>query len=117
MMRENIEKYHQQYRQPCDLGSHVGAICMIVSRGGAFFLRPVFRNLWGVPLDQFWPPLGHPWSEFVDFLQDFKSKIGPKFKDSRATNGTSHTFKKTSKDSQTTLPIISSSKSLFTFVV
>ena len=37
MMRKNIEKYHQKYRQPCDLGSHFGAICMIVSRGGAFF--------------------------------------------------------------------------------
>ena len=91
---------------------------MVISRYDAFFLRPVFRNSLGVPsLDRFGLPLGHPWSDFVDFLQDFKSKIGPKVKDSRATNSTNHTFKKTSKDSQTTLPKISSSKSLFTFVV
>jgi hypothetical protein len=83
-----------------------------------FFVATCFSEpLGGTPLDQFWPPLGHPWSDFVDFLQDFRSKIGPKVKDSRATNSTNHTFKKTSKDSQTTLPIISSSKSLFTFVV
>ena len=58
MMRENIEKYRQKYRQPCDLGSHFGACCMIVSRGGALFLRPVFRNLWGVPP---WTNFGLPW--------------------------------------------------------
>lgn len=87
-------------------------------QGGRVFFATCFSEpLGGTPLDQFWPPLGHPWSDFVDFLQDFRSKIGPKFKDSRATNSTNHTFKKTSKDSQTTLPIISSSKSLFTFVV
>ena len=28
MMRGNIEKHHQQYRQPCDLGSHFGANCL-----------------------------------------------------------------------------------------
>ena len=117
-MRGNIEKYHQKDRQPCDLGSHFGASCMADSKGGAFFFATCFSEpLGGTPLDQFWPPLGHPWSDFVDFLQDFRSKSGPKFKDSRATNSTNHTFKKTSKDSQTTLPIISSSKSLFTFVV
>ena len=54
MMRKNIENDHQQYRQPCDLGSHIGACCMILSRCGAFVLRPVFRNLWGVP----------PWTNF-----------------------------------------------------
>ena len=118
MMRECIEQYHQKYRQPCDLGYHFGACCMVVSRGGAFFVATCFSEpLGGTPLDQFWPPLGHPWSDFVDSLQVFRSKIGRKFKDSRATNSTNHTFKKTSKDSQTPLPIISSSKSLFTFVV
>ncbi len=82
------------------------------------FLAACFSEpLGGTPLDQFWPPLRHPWSDFVDFLQDSRSKIYPKFKYSRTTNSTNHTFKKTSKDSQTTLPIISSSKSLFTFVV
>ena len=50
--------------------------------------------LGGTLLDTFWPPMGHPWFDFVDFLQDFTSKIDPKFKDSRATTGTNHTFNK-----------------------
>jgi hypothetical protein len=58
MMRENIGKYHQKDRQPYDLGSHFGASCMADSRPGAFFLRPVFRNLWGVPP---WTNFGLPW--------------------------------------------------------
>jgi hypothetical protein len=55
--------------------------------------------LGGTPLDRLWPPLVHPWFDFVDLLEDFGSKFALNFKDSRATNVTNHTFKKTSKDS------------------
>ena len=58
MMRKNIERYHRKDRQPCDLGSHFGTSSMADSRPGAFFLRPVFRNLWGVPP---WTNFGLPW--------------------------------------------------------
>ena len=44
------------------------------------------------PLDRFCPPLRHPWSAFLDFLEDVRSKFAPKFQDSRATNGTNHNF-------------------------
>jgi hypothetical protein len=30
-------------------GFHFGAVCMVVSRCGAFFFRPAFRNLCGAP--------------------------------------------------------------------
>ena len=39
------------------------------------------------------------WSDVVDLQEDFGSKFAPKFKQSRATDGTNHTFKNTSKDS------------------
>ena len=58
MMWENIDKDHQKDRQPCNLGSHFGASCMADSRPGAFFLQPVFRNLWGGPP---WTYFGLPW--------------------------------------------------------
>ena len=93
----------------CDAIS--GAVCVSFSSGGTSFYRPHSRNLRGAPpraildppgvildpLDRFWPPLGHPWSDFVDFLKDFGSRIAPNFKDSRATIVTNHTFKKQAK--------------------
>jgi hypothetical protein len=79
--------------------------------------RPVFRNLWGYPLGPILASPGASLVRFCRFLARFQEQIGPKIKDSRATNSTNHTFKKTSKDSQTTILVTSSSKSLFTFVV
>ena len=100
-MQKHINKYYPRYATFSDYGSHFEQICVIVSRCGAFFARPLVRNLWkGTPLDRFWYPLGHPWSDFIDLLEDFRSKSAPNFKDSRATNGTNHTLKKTSKDKQ-----------------
>ena len=49
-------------------------------------------------LDRFWPPLGHPWSDFINFLLDSRSNFAPNFKDSDATNYLHHTFKKSGKD-------------------
>ena len=54
------------------------------------FLEP----LGGTPLDRCWPPLGHPGSDFVTFLEDSNSKFISIFEDSRATNGTNHTSTK-----------------------
>ena len=53
----------------------------------------------GTPFKPLLASSGHSWSEFVDSLEDCGSKFAPEFKDSRATNCTSHTFRKTSKDS------------------
>jgi hypothetical protein len=36
----------------------------------AFFATYFSEPLGGTRLNQFWPPLGHPWSEFVTFLKD-----------------------------------------------
>ena len=57
----------------------------------ARFVRNLFFRTSGV-----YPP----WSDCVDCLEDFGSRFAPKIKDSRATHGTNHTFKKTSKDSK-----------------
>ena len=70
MMLENIEKYHQKYGQPCDVGFPLGAICLIVSRGGAFFLATCFSEpSRGTPKGDCGPPLGvildPPWSDFT----------------------------------------------------
>ena len=64
-MRGDIEKYYQTYAKSYDLGSHFGPSCVIDSRGGAFFSRPVFRNLWGVPP---WTDFGIPWDTLDPIL-------------------------------------------------
>ena len=51
---KNFEKCHPKYAKLSDAGSHLGASCFAVSSGGACFLRPVFRTLWG----------GTPWTDF-----------------------------------------------------
>ena len=65
---------------------------------GFWLLRVIFatynfRTSGGTPLVWFWPPLGHPWFDFVDLLHDSRSNFAPNFEDSRATNYTNHTFK------------------------
>ena len=99
MMRKNIETYYPKYSKMSDLGSKFGASCLTDSRASVFFATRFSEPLGGYPLGPIWPPLGHPWSDFVDLLEDFSSNFAPIFKDSRAMNGTNHTFKKTSEDS------------------
>ena len=81
--------------------------------GGRVFLRLVsklvFETSGGYPLGPIVASLGHPWSDVVDVLEDFRSNLALNFKDSRATNCTNHTFNKSSKEIATFLPIISSS--------
>ena len=55
----------------------------------------------GHPLDRFWPPLRHLWSDFVAFWLDFNNNVAPQLEDSRTTHITTHTFKKTSKNLKT----------------
>ena len=87
MMGKNMKN---KYSKLSDLGSHVGASRLKLPRCGAICLRPVFRNLWGVPLgggtplDRFWYPLGHPWADVVHFLEELRSNFAPNVKDSRA---------------------------------
>ena len=57
MMRKNIEKCSPKYALVSDCGYHFGTIFVNLSYGSAFCLRPVFRNLWGVPP---WTDLGLP---------------------------------------------------------
>ena len=65
---KNIENYHPKYANISDFGFHFGASCMADSRGGAFFSRPVFRNLWGVPP---WTDVGLPWGTLAPILSSF----------------------------------------------
>ena len=60
-MQENIEKINKNTTNLAISGSHLGACCMIVSRGGAFFWRHVFLNLRGAPPRAILDP---PWSDF-----------------------------------------------------
>ena len=51
-------------------------ICVAVSRGGAFYSRPVFRNLWGVPP---WTDLGLPWDTLGPILSTCWKISGSRF--------------------------------------
>ena len=81
MIRKNIEKYNQKYATLSDCGFHFGASCLIVTSSAIFCLRPVVRN----PLDRFWHPLRHHWSDVLDLLVNCSSEYVPKLKDSTPT--------------------------------
>ena len=49
MTWNNIDKYYPQYAKLSDLGSYFGVSCLNLSSSSAFVLRPIFRNLCGVP--------------------------------------------------------------------
>ena len=57
------------------------ASCLVVSSSATFCLRPVVRN----PLDRFWHPLRHHWSNVLDLLVNCSSEYVPKLKDSTPT--------------------------------
>ena len=111
LRRQNYPKYSMF----TDFGVHFGTMCMFVSRGGAFCSRCVFfENLGGTPLDRFWPPLGHPWFEFVDFWKVLielllqTSKVPVQRRElTTPSQQKKHGFKQ--------IPIISPNKSCFTF--
>ena len=114
MMPTNIGNYHPELSE---FGSHFRTSCLALSWSSAFVSRPVFRNLWGVPLGPIWPPLRHPWSDCVTFLKYVGSKFAPNFKESRATNATNHTCNKNKQGLTKSIPINNPNESCFTFVV
>ena len=99
-MRKNIETYYPKYincfRCLHPFWRHLHE-CFPDQR--VFFETCFSEPLGSTPLDRFWRPLGHTWFDFDDLLHDFGSKFALSFKDYRATNGTKHTFRKASKDS------------------
>ena len=103
MQRENIENNYTKYSKLSDWGSKFGAICLIVSPRGPFFLATSFLKRLAVP---HWTDVGlqcgtlGPILSIVISLCEPRSKFATKFKDSKATNGTHHTFKKASEASK-----------------
>ena len=68
--------FYPEYAKFSDLGSHLGASCLIDSRRGAFCLRTVFYGTSsGTPLDRLWPPLRHPWFDSLVFLKDLGANL------------------------------------------
>ena len=91
--RKTLNNNDPKYTKLSYCGSHFGICFLRVSDSCAFCLWPVFRNLWGgTPLDRFWHQLEPPWSNLVDFMEEFRSKLAPNFRDSRITNCTNHTL-------------------------
>ena len=68
MMRKNIGQDYQKYAKVADVGSHLGASCVVDSRASVFVSRPIFRNLLGVPP---WTDFGLPWGTLRPTLLTF----------------------------------------------
>ena len=100
MIRKSIETYHSKYAQTFRCWLPSGSQLLELLRLWSAFVSDMFFDpLGGTPLDRCWHPLRHFWSEFLDLLEEFRSEFAPNVKDSRAINGTNHTFKKARKDS------------------
>ena len=90
---------------------------------GTHCFRPVFRQLLGgTTFNRLWHPMGHPWSDFVDLLEDVGSNFAPNVKDSRAAirhfvNESYQAHLQKRNWIPTSIPIINPSKSFVTFVV
>ena len=75
-MRQKYRKNSCNVSQICRLGLPFGSHLL-----GWFPFRRVclpscfFGTSEGHPLDRFWPPLGHPWSDFLDFLINCRSSL------------------------------------------
>ena len=102
---ENIKTYHHEYNKLSDAGYHFGTSCLKSSSSGAYCLRPVFRNLWGVLP---WADLGLPWDTIgliltcrqnlrVNIIQI--SKIPKQHYDRSEKKNTNHTLKNSSQHS------------------
>ena len=67
-MRGNIENICPTYAKLLDIGSHLGATSLNLSRCSELVVATCFSEpLGGTPMDRCWPPLRHPWSDFLDF--------------------------------------------------
>ena len=58
-----LNNYHKKEYKHGDLGTHIGAICLSIY--GIFLVTWFSEPLRGYPLERFWPPLGHPWSDIL----------------------------------------------------
>ena len=85
MMRTNIGKYNQKYDKLSDLGSQFGAMCLKCSSGNASACDLLFGNSGGVPLGPTLALPGTRWSDFLYFLDEFRSHCIPNVKDYKAT--------------------------------
>ena len=66
--------------------------------------------LGGTPLDRCWPPLRHPWSDFLDVLKELEAKLLQKSKIPEQQMAPDTPSKNNRQGSKQTLPIINPNK-------
>ena len=80
MMLENFEnspKIFEVFRLWRQFWNHL----IETLRPWCVFVATCFSKPLGcTPLDRCWPPLGHPWSDFLDLLGDVRSSFAPNVK-------------------------------------
>ena len=117
MIRKNIENYCPKICQifRCWLQCWSQLLGLTLGRTRVLFATCFSEPLGGTPLNRCWPPLGHPWSDVVDFLEDCSSKCAPNFKAIHGTNTTAPS--KTQVRIPTNTDHQSKQKPCFTFAV
>ena len=69
------QTYHPKDHKLSELGFHLESFVRYFNTA-ACFSRPVFSKALGdTPLDRFWPPLGHPWSDCLDLLAELQERF------------------------------------------
>ena len=76
MMQENIENINKNITNLAISGSHFGACCMIVSRGGAFFADLFFGTSAGTPKGDFGHRLEGCWPPWARLNRPFWNDVG-----------------------------------------
>ena len=76
MIREKLRNIIENSTNLEISGSHFGAICMILSRGGAFFSDLLFGTFAGHPQERFWTP---KWSKRVPKGAQMEPESVPKW--------------------------------------
>ena len=71
MVQKDIVKYYPKCAKLSDVGFHFGAVCMIVSRCGAFVSRSLLQDLWGYRLGPILASHGAPLVRFGQLLEIF----------------------------------------------
>ena len=62
------------------MGLHFGAVCQTDSYYLLLFGEQFFGTSWGYPLGPILASPGHHWSDFVDLLEDVRSKVDAKIR-------------------------------------
>ena len=117
MIRGSIEKYHPTYANLSDLGGPLGASSLQDSCGSAFFLRPVFQNLWG--RGPHGSMLASPRAPLVrcSSLKKNEKQTCSKIQRFQINKWHQPHLQNNKQGLKTTLPIINLRKSFVTFVV